>query len=88
LLIATEVVSHGSRTVELATLEMTKGAYARRFWLGGVVAGLAAPIVLIALALNGNSPQGLGAIASICALVGLFSYEDAFVRAGQSVPLS
>ncbi|MGA0217720.1 MAG: 4Fe-4S dicluster domain-containing protein, partial [Ilumatobacteraceae bacterium] len=30
LLIATEVVSHGSRTVELATLEMTKGAYARR----------------------------------------------------------
>ncbi|MGA0035081.1 MAG: 4Fe-4S dicluster domain-containing protein [Ilumatobacteraceae bacterium] len=88
LLIATEVVSHGSRTVELATLEMTKGAYARRFWLGGVVTGLIAPIALIALALNGNAPQGLGAIASICALVGLFSYEDAFVRAGQSVPLS
>jgi len=88
LLIATEVVSHGSRTVELATLEMTKGAYARRFWLGGVVAGLIAPIVLIALALNGSASQGLGAIAAICALVGLFAYEDAFVRAGQSVPLS
>ena len=88
LLITTEVVSHGSRTVELATLEMTKGAYARRFWLGGVVAGLIAPIVLISLALNGTAPQGLGAIASICALGGLFSYEDAFVRAGQSVPLS
>ena len=87
-LIATEIVSKGSRTVELATLEMTKGAYAQRFWLGGVLAGLIAPIVLIALALNGTAPQGLGAIAGICAHVGLFSYEDAFVRAGQSVPLS
>jgi len=88
LLITTEVVSHGSRTVELATLEMTKGAYAQRFWLGGVVAGLVAPIILISLALNGTAPQGLGAIAAVSALVGLFSYEDAFVRAGQSVPLS
>jgi formate-dependent nitrite reductase membrane component NrfD len=87
-LIATEIISKGSRTVELATLEMTKGAYAQRFWIGGVLAGLVAPIVLIALALNGTAPQGLGAIAAICALVGLFSYEDAFVRAGQSVPLS
>ena len=87
-LIATEIVSKGSRTVELATLEMTKGAYAQRFWLGGVLAGLIAPIFLIALALNGIAPQGLGAIAAICALAGLFSYEDAFVRAGQSVPLS
>ena len=88
LLITTEVVSHGSRTVELATLEMTKGAYARRFWLGGVAAGLIAPIILVSLALNGVAPQGLGAIAAVSALCGLFSYEDAFVRAGQSVPLS
>ena len=88
LLITTEVVSHGSRTVELATLEMTKGAYAQRFWLGGVVAGLVVPIILISLALNGTASQSLDAIAAVCALVGLFSYEDAFVRAGQSVPLS
>lgn len=88
LLIATEVVSHGSRTVELATLEMTKGAYARRFWLGGVVGGLIAPTILVSLALNGIAPEGLGAIAAVSALGGLFSYEDAFVRAGQSVPLS
>ena len=26
--------------------------------------------------------------AAIAAIVGLFAYEDAFVRAGQSVPLS
>lgn len=88
LLIGTEIVSHGSRTVELATLEMTKGAYATRFWLGGVVAGLVVPIILVSLALSGAAPQGLGALAAVCALAGLFSYEDAFVRAGQSVPLS
>lgn len=88
LLIGTEIVSHGSRTVELATLEMTKGAYATRFWLGGIVAGLVVPIILVSLALSGTAPQGLGALAAVCALAGLFSYEDAFVRAGQSVPLS
>jgi Tfp pilus assembly major pilin PilA len=30
----------------------------------------------------------LAVIAGIAAIIGLFAYEDAFVRAGQSVPLS
>jgi hypothetical protein len=30
----------------------------------------------------------LGAVAGVMALAGLAAYEDAFVRAGQSVPLS
>jgi Fe-S-cluster-containing dehydrogenase component/formate-dependent nitrite reductase membrane component NrfD len=89
LLIATELWSHGSRTVELATLEMTRGAYARQFWLGGVLVGLVVPAVLlvVALATDTTSPW-LAAVAGAAALLGMFAYEDAYVRAGQSVPLS
>lgn len=90
LLIATEIVSHGSRSVELATLEMTRGRYAGRFWLGGVLLGLIVPVVSVsvALAADGGAGDALAAIAGLTALIGLFAYEDAYVRAGQSVPLS
>jgi Fe-S-cluster-containing dehydrogenase component/formate-dependent nitrite reductase membrane component NrfD len=88
LLIATEVVSTGSRHVELATLEMTRGRYATRFWLG-VLVGLVIPGVLLSIALSIDEPGPWpAAIAGATALVGLFSYEDAYIRAGQSVPLS
>ena len=89
LLIATELVSSGSRNVELAPVEMTRGRYAGQFWFGGVLTGLVVPALLLAL---GLAVDDLGpwpaALAGVAALSGLFAYEDAFVRAGQSVPLS
>jgi Fe-S-cluster-containing dehydrogenase component/formate-dependent nitrite reductase membrane component NrfD len=89
LLIATELWSHGSRHVELATLEMTRGRYAGQFWFGGVLNGLVVPAALLTFALATDTtspwPAACGAAA---ALFGLFAYEDAYVRAGQSVPLS
>ncbi len=89
-LIAIELVSHGSRHVELAVGAMTRGRYANQFWLGGVVIGLATPavLVIVALVVGGATATALAAIAAVAALVGMFAYEDAFVRAGQSVPLS
>ena len=88
-LIFVELTSHGSRHVELAVEAMTKGKYAYQFWWGGVVAGLAVPaaFVVIDLIVDNGNPV-LAAIAGLFALVGMFAYEDAFVRAGQSVPLS
>jgi hypothetical protein len=50
--------------------------------LGQVGAGA---LALIAV-LSGSMPVAV--VAAIAAIVGLFAYEDAFVRAGQSVPLS
>jgi hypothetical protein len=47
---------------------------------------VAAGGVALAAALSGNTNIGVG--AAVLALVGLAAYEDAFVRAGQSVPLS
>jgi Fe-S-cluster-containing dehydrogenase component/formate-dependent nitrite reductase membrane component NrfD len=86
-LIAIEHAAHGTRHVELALAAMTRGPFAARFRLG-VVAGVIVPAVLVILALAGVAPTALDAIAGATALVGLAAYEDAFVRAGQSVPLS
>jgi formate-dependent nitrite reductase membrane component NrfD len=89
-LVAMELTSHGSRTVELAVEAMTRGRWSTQFWMGGVVLGLVVPaaLVILALVIGGDTATGLSALAAIGSLLGLFAYEDAFVRAGQSVPLS
>ena len=89
LLIVTELWSKGSRHVELATLEMTRGTYAGQFWFGGMLNGIALPAALLifSLATDTSSPWP-AACAGAAALFGMFAYEDAYVRAGQSVPLS
>lgn len=87
--VAMELTSSGSRHVELAVHAMTRGAYARQFWWGGVVAGLVVPGLLMVVALVADiDGPAVGAAAASFALVGMFAYEDAYVRAGQSVPLS
>lgn len=88
-LLGVELTSHGTRHVELAVHAMTRGAWARQFWWGGVVLGLAMPAVavIVALAVDLDAPA-LVAAGGLSALIGMFAYEDAFVRAGQSVPLS
>jgi formate-dependent nitrite reductase membrane component NrfD len=89
LLVATELWSTGSRSVELATLEMTRGRYAAQFWFGGILNGLVVPAALLTLSLAvDDAGPWPAALAGIAALFGLFAYEDAYVRAGQSVPLS
>ena len=84
-----ELASHGSRHVELAVETMTHGRYARQFWIGGVGLGMVVPAVLTVIALATDTVEpALLVPAAVAAIVGLFAYEDAFVRAGQSVPLS
>ena len=88
VLVAAEIVSHKSPHVEAAVAAMTRGRYARRFWAGGVVLGLAVPAVLATVGLATGAGPWPAAAAGICATVGMWFYEDSFVRAGQSVPLS
>ena len=84
-----ELTARGTAHVEMAVAEMTQGRYARRFWLGGVLLGLVVPGALVVVALaTGSGTSELTAVAAVSAIVGLAAYEDAFVRAGQSVPLS
>lgn len=85
----TELTARSTESVELAVRAMTRGRYAVRFWVLGVVAGMVVPGVLIAAVLAGmGAATAVGVVAGLSALVGLAGYEDAFVRAGQSVPLS
>ena len=88
VLVAAEIVSRGTAHVEAAVEAMTRGRYARRFWAGGVALGLVVPAVAAAVALAAGTGAALPAIAGLCALAGMWFYEDSFVRAGQSVPLS
>jgi formate-dependent nitrite reductase membrane component NrfD len=89
VLLAAELTIRGTAHVELAVAAMTRGAYARRFWLGGVLFGLVVPVALVVPAIAGVAgATALGASAGVAALAGLAAREDAFVRAGQSVPLS
>ncbi len=81
-----ETVSHGSRHVELAVHEMVKGKHASLFW-GGLILGTVAPI-LLAISSIGADAVPVAALAGAAALVGMFLSETAFIRAGQSVPLS
>ena len=88
VLVAAELVSRGTAHVEAAVAAMTRGRYARRFWAGGVVLGLAVPASLVAVGLAAEVGPWPAAAAGISAIVGMWFYEDSFVRAGQSVPLS
>ena len=86
-----ESVSHGSRHVEIAVHNMISGAHASLFW-GGIIFGAIIPLILavVAIVIGGSSGAAvaLGVIAGLFALLGMFLSETAFVRAGQSVPLS
>ena len=88
VLVAAELVSRGTAHVTAAVAAMTRGRYARRFWAGGVVLGLAVPAVLVGVGLAAEVGPWPAAAAGISALAGMWFYEDSFVRAGQSVPLS
>jgi Fe-S-cluster-containing dehydrogenase component/formate-dependent nitrite reductase membrane component NrfD len=89
LLIALDLfaLEHPTRQAERAARNLWRDLYARRFWLGGVLAGLVAPAALAVVFLAAGGTLLL-ALAGAFALVGQWLYEDAWVRAGQSVPLS
>ncbi|HKR31014.1 MAG TPA: 4Fe-4S dicluster domain-containing protein [Terriglobales bacterium] len=82
------VLPHVSEDARLAMRTLVKGQYALRFWVLTIVFGQVLPIVLSALFLLSLISSRAMWIASLAALPGLFSLEDLWVKAGQSVPLS
>ena len=81
------VTRHPTRNIAEAVHHMTRGAYAREWWLGGQLLGVVAPIVLGALYLSGAG-LWVGALGGVAAAAGIWFADDAFVKAGQSVPLA
>ena len=69
---------------QAASRLLTKGPYARQHHRVGLVIGVAVPL----LALAPVSVSLLLVPAGVAALCGLFASEDAYVRAGQALPIS
>ena len=65
---------------------MVYGRYKSDFWIGTVLS-LAGGLIP-ALALYGVISISLGVAGAPLALIGLMLYENAYVQAGQSVPLA
>ena len=74
--------AHANVDVARAARLVTRGALSTRFWGGAVVAGIALPLALAGLGTLGVF------VAALLALAGLWIYEDVWVKAGQSIPLS
>jgi Fe-S-cluster-containing dehydrogenase component/formate-dependent nitrite reductase membrane component NrfD len=88
VLLALELFSrHPVHDAALAARLITRGAYRLRFWVGVVGGGVVVPVALVlaAAALDSSAVAG---VAALLALAGLWLWEDVWVRAGQSVPLS
>jgi Fe-S-cluster-containing dehydrogenase component/formate-dependent nitrite reductase membrane component NrfD len=78
---------HPVRDAALAARLLTRGAYRARFWGGVMALGTLGPLVALfgAVALGSIA---LAAAAAVLALGGLWLWEDLWVKAGQSIPLS
>jgi Fe-S-cluster-containing dehydrogenase component/formate-dependent nitrite reductase membrane component NrfD len=84
---------HVSEDVRLAVRHMVRGNLKTRFWGLAVGAGLALPILLICSAsvfstFSTSTGISILAAAAVLALAGVWWFEDVWVKAGQSVPLS
>ncbi len=79
-------LTHATAHARLAVWEMVRGRYRSDFWMAmvlSIVGGL-----LPWLALIGYVSTSLGVGGAPMALIGLMLYENAYVQAGQSVPLA
>jgi Ni/Fe-hydrogenase subunit HybB-like protein len=79
-------LTHPTTHARLAVWEMTRGRYKSDFWFGIGLSALGAAIVW--LTLLGFFSSTIAAAGAPMALVGMMLYENAYVQAGQSVPLA
>jgi Fe-S-cluster-containing dehydrogenase component/formate-dependent nitrite reductase membrane component NrfD len=88
VLLVVELFSrHAVHDAGQAARLITRGAYRLRFWVGVIGGGVVAPVVLALAAAALDSSVAAG-VAALLALAGLWLWEDVWVKAGQSVPLS
>jgi hypothetical protein len=79
-------LTHPTAHARLAIHEMVYGRFRNDFWFGLALSFLGA--VIPSLAVLDLIPLSFGAAGAPMALVGLILFENAYVQAGQSVPLA
>jgi formate-dependent nitrite reductase membrane component NrfD len=69
---------------------ISRGELSFRFWIGVVLIGTIVPLILLGTTLHGAPHGGApeAASAAMLALVGLWTFENLWIDAGQAVPLS
>ena len=83
LTFASKFNSFASEVAMLGHREMTNGRFRNHYWWGGIGLGHVLPLALFLAFSNIALP-----VAVLCAFVGLFFYEYAFVMAPQHIPNS
>jgi Ni/Fe-hydrogenase subunit HybB-like protein len=76
-------IPHASEVAARAAHEILQGRYKNYFWSGSIALGHVVPFVLL---LTGKMETA--ALAALCAIVGLYLFEYAFVMAPQEIPNS
>jgi formate-dependent nitrite reductase membrane component NrfD len=79
-------LTHATAHARLAVWEMMQGRYKTDFWMGMVLSILGGLMPWLALFEIVSTSFGVG--GAPMALIGLMLYENAYVQAGQSVPLA
>jgi len=83
LVLAERVTPHPNMDTAAAARFVTEGPGRGAFWGGAVAAGTLLPAALLLVA----APVAT-TLAALLALLGLYLYDDCWVKAGQAVPLS
>ena len=79
-------LTHPTAHARLAIWEMVRGRYKTDFWIGMVLSILGGLLPLLAYLGVVSISTGIG--GAPLALIGMMLYENAYVQAGQSVPLA
>jgi Fe-S-cluster-containing dehydrogenase component/formate-dependent nitrite reductase membrane component NrfD len=79
-------LTHPTAHARLAIWEMVKGRYKTDFWVGVILSLLGGLLPL--LSLLGVLSLTIGIASAPLALIGLMLFENAYVQAGQAVPLA
>jgi formate-dependent nitrite reductase membrane component NrfD len=79
-------LTHATAHARLAVWEMVWGRYRNDFWFGTILSLIGGLVPW--LAILGFVSVSVGVGAAPMALIGLMLYENAYVQAGQSVPLA
>ncbi|NNF63386.1 MAG: polysulfide reductase NrfD [Acidimicrobiia bacterium] len=79
---------HPTRNIADAMHHLTRGQFSAEWWFGGLALGVVVPAVLGVLVATGVADPWAGAVGGLAAAAGIWFADDAFVKAGQSVPLS
>lgn len=85
-LLVTEVfINYGGEEIKRVRMLISQGALRNQFWVIVIGLGFVMPLFLM-LWFNGSSL--ISSVTSVLVLLGLWAYEDLWIKAGQSTPLS